>query len=696
METLMHKTLIILLATLVAGTAFAQHWRLTDFTYFTDIQRTVEGDPVALSGRIAGRIHSNDDLIFRGGEFGRATSAGTITLEGDNGFTEGFADQQAQIGLDIDIQRFRALARHIHSNNGHLMTWIRMEGAQGIDVFQYPVGGWPSESLLFHMAPPGEGGMFVQGEVEVEGVLAGSITIGSEGNMWLVDNVRYDGSNAHTGDFREDAMPHHRLGLLSERNIIIKDNLKNGQQDGNNAAPNDFDRHSIVINAAICTPNGSFTFEHQNFEGDLYQGPSPDMRGTIYLKGCVIQRRAGYTHTDNHNFTGYGISYSYDSRFFDHPPPGFETGNQRFSHRSYGTLDLRKGVYDIGETTIRTLIVEAGTELNLYAEGGVTVTDSLILNGTEAEPIIIIGDMTSVRVGGARWAGSRISHVRSPEFVRWTFEEGNHVINAAEIEGDLTFGGDLQIDSCRFPKRVRFLHAGEVAATRSVFDGGILATIIEGAATFTNCTIVNSARAGIETDQTEDVTLVNCIVAHNRWGVLSSGLRDPIIRYSDITDNYVDDYVDCDPGEGCFSEDPRFVNARAKDYHLASNSSCIDSGDPASPRDPDGTRADVGALFHPHPMTAPDVAQSFHGLSLAVAPNPFNDQTRLMIDADQAGEVEVALYDLTGRARWLSKKGVAAGGSSLSLDAGGLPAGVYLARATVGGKSVTVKVVKVD
>ncbi|MCF8302994.1 MAG: hypothetical protein K9I94_06945 [Bacteroidales bacterium] len=49
-------------------------------------------------------------------------------------------------------------------------------------------------------------------------------------------------------------------------------------------------------------------------------------------------------------------------------------------------------------------------------------------------------------------------------------------------------------------------------------------------------------------------------------------------------------------GTGCIEDDPLFVDAVAGDFHLTELSPCIDSGDPESPPDPDGTPADMGAL----------------------------------------------------------------------------------------------------
>ena len=46
-------------------------------------------------------------------------------------------------------------------------------------------------------------------------------------------------------------------------------------------------------------------------------------------------------------------------------------------------------------------------------------------------------------------------------------------------------------------------------------------------------------------------------------------------------------------GEGNIDTDPQFVG----DCRVTDNSPCIDSGDPDAPRDPDGTRSDMGAFY---------------------------------------------------------------------------------------------------
>jgi hypothetical protein len=49
-------------------------------------------------------------------------------------------------------------------------------------------------------------------------------------------------------------------------------------------------------------------------------------------------------------------------------------------------------------------------------------------------------------------------------------------------------------------------------------------------------------------------------------------------------------------GTGNIDADPLWVDAANGDYSLLPASPCIDTGDPASPLDPDGTRADMGAI----------------------------------------------------------------------------------------------------
>jgi len=83
-------------------------------------------------------------------------------------------------------------------------------------------------------------------------------------------------------------------------------------------------------------------------------------------------------------------------------------------------------------------------------------------------------------------------------------------------------------------------------------------------------------------------TLENSIL----WGNLPDEIYiedsgTPIITYSNIQGGW--------EGEGNIDADPQFTDPESGGYTLQSTSPCIDAGDPNSPLDPDGTRADMGA-----------------------------------------------------------------------------------------------------
>jgi hypothetical protein len=90
-------------------------------------------------------------------------------------------------------------------------------------------------------------------------------------------------------------------------------------------------------------------------------------------------------------------------------------------------------------------------------------------------------------------------------------------------------------------------------------------------------------------------TLRNCIVWGNQATTDSAiWIQDGSVAcsYSDVPDGY--------PGAGNISTDPAITDLANRDFHLLATSPCIDAGDPDSPRDPDSTRADIGAYPFTH------------------------------------------------------------------------------------------------
>ncbi|MDP8206794.1 MAG: hypothetical protein P9L92_09045 [Candidatus Electryonea clarkiae] len=162
----------------------------------------------------------------------------------------------------------------------------------------------------------------------INGVIHGSVTVGTSGDLELWDNVIYSSYNANT---IPDTFPSEYgdiCGLVSEGRILIKDVDPNGRGDGR-SQPGGHNRQHIVITAAMVALGESFTFEHQNDSWNTYVwctcpgehcGQS-DERGSIWLRGAVTQMRRGYVHRSNCGGSGYAKDYYYDFRLETTPPP---------------------------------------------------------------------------------------------------------------------------------------------------------------------------------------------------------------------------------------------------------------------------------------------------------------------------------------------------------------------------------------
>jgi hypothetical protein len=109
-----------------------------------------------------------------------------------------------------------------------------------------------------------------------------------------------------------------------------------------------------------------------------------------------------------------------------------------------------------------------------------------------------------------------------------------------------------------------------------------------------NCTIYNNSAAeggGIHFESREGSSVLNSIIWANEPDQVTRDLGD-CITWSNIEDGH--------EGEGNINEDPLFVDTDSGDYHLQWGSPCIDTGDPDTNPDPDGSRADMGAYPFSH------------------------------------------------------------------------------------------------
>ncbi len=152
---------------------------------------------------------------------------------------------------------------------------------------------------------------------------------------------------------------------------------------------------------------------------------------------------------------------------------------------------------------------------------------------------------------------------------------------------------------------------GEVILRRSLIancfsgvsakSGGPLAVF-----TIDQCTITGITDRGVSA-----ATKANAAAGNINIYMTHTIVRAPDAMYSDFGPEKFVSVKYCAlseswPGEGNITSDPLFKNAAAGDFHLQEGSPCIDAGDPATPLDPDGSRADIGvyvAKSQPSPLS---------------------------------------------------------------------------------------------
>ncbi len=199
-------------------------------------------------------------------------------------------------------------------------------------------------------------------------------------------------------------------------------------------------------------------------------------------------------------------------------------------------------------------------------------------------------------------------------------------------------------------------------------------------------------RTGIAASTYSQPYVVNNIVAQNIYQGLSAEAGAGMTNWcNDIWGSNSNYSGNVRKGEGEISVDPLFVGGYPFDYHLRANSPCINAGDPAAPKDPDKTCADLGA--YPYDMRTEVTGRETTSLPTELFleqnyPNPFNPSTTIEFTLPQTSFVKLQIYDLLGHevATLISEK-LSAGNHQRIWMPRGLASGVYVYRLEADGSS---------
>ncbi len=186
--------------------------------------------------------------------------------------------------------------------------------------------------------PGARGVIHVTGTTGVSGLLVGRVTLRTTGSVVILDDIRYGTNPATTGRCVDV------LGLLSETNVVVADNMMNDQVDsfrGSTASSNRRlldDSKDLTLHAVIMSMNTSFRVENFN-AGATTGNPCNGRdwgRGCLMLLGGLIQEARGAVGTSGG--TGYIKQYTYDRCANLRPPPYFPTTGRYLDNR-YMELD---------------------------------------------------------------------------------------------------------------------------------------------------------------------------------------------------------------------------------------------------------------------------------------------------------------------------------------------------------------------
>lgn len=249
----------------------------------------------------------------------------------------------------------------------------------------------------------------------------------------------------------------------------------------------------------------------------------------------------------------------------------------------------------------------------------------------------------------------------------------------------------LTISHCLFRNNRAYQRGGAVA-----LEGGCLVSL-------ENCTISHNGSpngSGLAAWDSKYIAR-NSIISFNDSGpsVFANDDSSYTFFYSDIYGNEGGDWIDLisdQLGEnGNIFADPIYVDTTGGNFRIASNSPCVDAGDPASSLDPDSSRADIGAFYYDHLSLIDDKTTAPEDYFLLQNyPNPFNATTVIKYNLPITGKVNIGIYNLAGQKIITLDNNVQFTGThQIVWDASSVASGAYFARISLNHYSRTIKMI---
>jgi len=280
------------------------------FTLFAWLSN-FEGNVFWITGdTVWGRVHSNSQMHMSGSPvfMEKLTTSKGIDPKLGGGvnnaiFKNGFETGVGQIEFPTDLSElFTASTSGGRNYTGDVE--VKLFGGSSADNDGYALvyaGGTRIDSIALNDGSF-NGVIAGTGRVSVSGTLDGRLSIASNQDVYIVDDILYEN--------RDFSGSNDVLGLIAETNVMVADNAANSSD--------------CIIDASIFARDGSFIVEN-------WSKGSP--RGELYISGSIVHDERGPVgtfHGAGILKTGFSKRYRYDDRLADptfRPPyyPGFYT-----------------------------------------------------------------------------------------------------------------------------------------------------------------------------------------------------------------------------------------------------------------------------------------------------------------------------------------------------------------------------------
>ncbi|MCD4820428.1 MAG: hypothetical protein K8S23_17245 [Candidatus Cloacimonetes bacterium] len=387
----------------------------------------------------------------------------------------------------------------------------------------------------------------------------------------------------------------------------------------------------VDIDSVICTDDGySISYPGSRLAGfTLSVGESQEVE--ITFSPTEVQMYPGTVTINCTEFGNSTVTLSGES--IDTPIGCFHVSGDVSGIWNHSNICVDADISVSEENSLQIIPVSGGTNIIFSGHYQFSISGQLLAEGTESDNINFLADNPTTG-----WKGLRFYNLSTDSSLvsYCNIQNGNATGSGYDGYGGgifLTYSSELRIEHCTIENNSAIDGAGIYIEgsmpvmknlkvrnnTASNNGGGIFCNY--SSLTISYCEITNNtANEGASIyyfgDDVGSSNLVNCTLSENNASVNGGAIfcndwANPILSNCILWNNLPNEicinngsvsatYSDIEggwTGIGNINSDPLFVDPANYDFQLSYGSLCIDSGNPTSPLDSDGTRNDMGAIF---------------------------------------------------------------------------------------------------